>query len=189
MSPIVDTEQWLEAQQKDLQDRTGAVLAFWPELKRALLDLADDEPVSSRVSLNASADEPYVFIISAGFFELKFAADVLSDTIFYAFTSPTLVEMMPRESAIFHHGMMKLTRGAWGVIDNHGDGVDKVFIDDPQSVQYLPLADQVARWGLEQLLGGYPRIAALEDAVVTAREESTKESAKKESKDGAAGHK
>jgi hypothetical protein len=185
MSPVVDNAQWIEAQQKDFQARTGAALAFWPELKRALLDLAEDEPVSSRVSLNASADEPYVFIISAGIFELKFAADVLSDTIFYAFTSPTLKRVMPRESAIFHHGQLKLTRGPWGVIDNHGAEVHKVFIDDPQSVQYLSLADQVARWGLEQLLGGYPKIAALQEPVVKSQEESTK----KETKDGSAGHK
>jgi hypothetical protein len=185
MSATVDNAQWIDAQQKDFQARTGAALAFWPELKRALLDLAEDEPVNSRVDLNAPAEEPYLVIISAGLFELKFAADVLSDTIFYAFTSPTLKRVVPRDSAIFHYGQIRLTRGPWGVIDNPGAEVHKVFIDDPQSVQYLSLADQVARWGLEQLLGGYPRITALEESAVKAQDET----AKKETKDGGASNK
>jgi hypothetical protein len=185
MSAAVDTARWIEAQQAEFQSRTGAALAFWPELKRALLDLAEHEPVNSRVSLNAPTDEPYVVIISAGIFDLKFAADVLSDTVFYAFTSPTLKRVIPRDSAIFHHGQLKLTRGYWGVIDGPGAGVHKVFVDAPQSVQYLPLADQVARWGLEQLLGGYPRIAALEESAVRLQAEA----AKKETNDGGASHK
>jgi hypothetical protein len=186
MSVIVDNAEWVEARQKDFQARTGAVLAFWPELKRAFLDLAAAEPFQSRVKVEAADEDPYLLIVSAGLFDLKFAADVLSDTVFYAFTSATLKRVIPRDTAIFHHGAIKLTRGPWGVIDNPGPDVHKVFADDPQSVQYLSLADQIARSSLEKLLGGYPSIAALDEAVAAAAK-AKEEAAKKEEKRDRAG--
>jgi hypothetical protein len=186
MSVIVDNAQWIEAQQREFSARTGAALAFLPELKRAFLDLAGQEPFESRVTVNAAEEDPYMLTVSAGLFDLKFAADVLSDTIFYAFTSATLKRLIPTESAIFHYGQLKLTRGPWGVIDNIGPDVPKVFVDDPQIVQYLSLADQVARWSLEQLMGGYPSMLDLEEAAAEA-EAGKEEAAKKEAKHDSAG--
>jgi hypothetical protein len=186
MSVIVDNAQWAELQQNDFGSRTCAALAFWPELKRAFVDLAEHEPVKSRVKLNTTEEDPYSLTVSAGLFDLKFAADVLSDTIFYAFTSATLKRVMPRETAIFYYGAIKLTRGPWGVIDNPGPGVHKVFADDPQSVQYLPLADTVARSSLEKLLSGYPAIAALEEDAA-AKAKAQEEAARKEAKRDSAG--
>jgi hypothetical protein len=181
MSVAVDNAQWIEAQQKDFDARIGAALAFWPELKRAFVDLAEQEPVKSRVKVNTAEEDPYLLTVSAGLFDLKFAVDVLSDMVFYAFTSAALKRVIPRESAIFYHGHLKLTRGPWGVIDNPGPDVHKVFADDPQSVQYLSLADRVARASLEKLLGGYPAIAALEEAAV-AKAKAQEEAAKKEAR-------
>jgi hypothetical protein len=175
MSVVVDNTRWIEAQQAEFSARTGAALAFLPELKRAFLDLTGREPFQGRVEENAADEDPYLLTVSAGLFDLKFAVDVMSDTVFYAFTSATLKRVMCRESAIFHHGALKLTRGAWGIIDNPGADVHRVFAADPQGVQYLPLADEVARWSLEQLLGGYPRVVALEDAVRAKKEAATKE--------------
>ena len=185
MSPVIDNTQWIESLQKDFQARTGALLAFWPELKRALLELSEYEPVSSRVVLHSSSEEPYLVTVSAGIFDLKFAADVLSDTVFYAFTSATLKRVIHRESAIFHQGQLKLTRGPWGVIDNPGVDVHKVFIAEPQSVQYSSLADQVARWSLEQLLGGYPTIVALEESAVVSQKTKEEAAAKEAKRDSA----
>jgi hypothetical protein len=92
--------------------------------------------------------------------------------------------VVPRESAIFHHGSLRLTRGYWGVVDGPGPDIYKTFVDDPQSVQYLALADQVARWSLEQLLGGYASIVALDDAAAAAakaKEEAAKKEARRDS--------
>jgi hypothetical protein len=179
MSAVVDNAQWIEARQQDFASRTGAALAFWPELKRAFVELAAQEPLQSRVKVSAAEDDPYVLTVSAGLFDLKFAVDVLSDTVFYAFTSATLKRVIPRESAIFYYGSIILTRGPWGVIDNPGPGVHKVFADDPQSVQYVSLADMVARGSVEKLLSGYPAIAALADDAA-AKAKAQEEAAKKE---------
>ena len=43
----------------------------------------------------------HLFVVSAGLFDLKLAADALSDTVFYAFTSTTLKKLIPTESAIY----------------------------------------------------------------------------------------
>jgi len=177
MSTVVENAQWIEAQQKEFEARTGAALAFLPELKRAFLDLAEQEPARSRVKVHAAEEDPYLLTVCAGLFDLKFAVDIFSDTVFYSFTSATLKRVMPRESAIFHYGQLKLTRGYWGIIDSPGPEVFKTFVDDPQSVQYLPLADQVARWGLEQLFGGYPSVVALEDAALKAKKEARRDGA------------
>jgi hypothetical protein len=181
MSVTLDNGQWVEEQQAEFKARTGAGLAFLPELKRALLELAEHEPFLSRVRVNAAEEDPYLVSVCAGLFELKFAVDVLSDTVFYAFTSATLKRVIPTDSAIFHYGQMKLTRGYWGVIDGPGEEVHTVFIDDPQGVQYSPLADRVARWSLERLMGGYAAIQALEEAA-SAAAEAKEEAAKKEAK-------
>jgi hypothetical protein len=185
MSVPSSNANWLEEQRAQF-NTPRAVLAFWPELKRALLELVEQEPLKSRVTVNTAEEDPYLTTVSAGVFELKFAADVLSDTVFYAFTSATLKRVIPRDTAIFHHGVLKLTRGPWGVIDNTGEEVHRVFADDPQSVHYLPLADQVARWSLEQLLGGYPSIVALEESAAAAAR-AKEEAAQKEAKRGVAG--
>ena len=181
MSVVPDNAQWIKAQQTAFQARTGAAIAFWPELKRAFVDLAEHEPVKGHVRVNVAEEDPCLLTVTAGLFDLKFATDNLSDTVFYSFTSAQLKRLIPTESAIFHYGQMKLTRGPWGVIDNPGEDVPKVFVDDPQSVQYLSLADQVARWSLEQLLGGYPSILGLEEAATIA-EEAREKAAKKEAK-------
>jgi hypothetical protein len=186
MSAVADNTPWIEAQQKEFSARTGAGLAFLPELKRAFLDLVEHEPFQGRVEVNAAEEDPYLLTVSAGLFDLKFAVDVLSDTVFYAFTSATLKRLIPTESAIFHYGQLKLTRGPWGVIDNIGPDVPKVFVAAPQSVQDFPLADQVARWSLEQLMGGYPSVLNLEEAAAEA-EEGKEEAAKKEAKHDSAG--
>lgn len=179
MSTLLTNEKWAEARQKDFAERTGAVLAFWPELKRAFLDLAALEPTKSHVIAAPDDANPHVFVVSAGIFDLKLAADPLSDTVFYAFVSPTLKRLMPTESAIYHFGRLKLTRGHWGVIDEPGDEVHQIFADDPQTVAQFPLADRFAQWALDHLLGGYPAIAALEEAVVAKADVGT-EAAKKE---------
>jgi hypothetical protein len=179
----IQDDQWIESRAVEFQARTGSAQSFLPELKRAFLDLTAHEPFLSRVKVNVAEEDPSLLTVNAGLFELKFAADFLSDTVFYAFASSTLKKLVPRESAIFHHGVLKLSKGPWGVMDNPGVDVHKTFIAEPQSVQYFPLADQVARWSLEQLLGGYPSIAALEESTIAAAK-AREEAAKKEAKGG-----
>lgn len=181
MSTLLTNAEWAEAKQKEFSERTNAVLAFWPELKRALLAIANLEPAKSHVVIAPEDGNPHLFVLSAGIFDLKLAADSLSDTVFYAFTSSTLKKLVPTESAIYHYGQLKLTRGQWGVIDNAGDEVHQVFADDPQTVQQYPLADRFAQWAVNQLLGGYPAIVALEEEAA-AKAEAKEEAAKKEAK-------
>lgn len=164
MSFLLTNQQWAEARQKAFAERTGAVVAFWPELKRAFRELIALEPAKSHIILAPQDDNPHLFVITAGLFDLKLAADPLSDTVFYAFTSSTLKKLLPSDSAIYHYGQLKLTRGVWGIIDSPGDEVHQVFADDPQTVEKFPLADRFAQWALEQLLAGYPAIIALEEA-------------------------
>jgi hypothetical protein len=183
MSGLLTNAKWAEARQKEFAERTGAVLAFWPELKRAFVDLAALEPAKSHVIVTPEGENPHLFVLSAGVFDLKLAADPLSDTVFYAFTSATLKKLIPTESAIYHYGELKLSRGLWGVIDGAGDEVHQVFADDPQTVENFPLADRFAQWALDQLLGGYPAITALEEAVA-AKEKAKEDAAKKEAKRG-----
>ena len=168
MSATVANAEWAATQQKGFAERVGAVLAFWPEFRRAVNELIDQEPVKGRIKIDSPEGDPYLPTLSAGLFDLKIAADVLSDTVFYAFTSAALKRVIPRESAIFHHGQLKLTRGPWGVIDGPGTGIFKVFVDDPQGVQYLSLADRFARWCVEGLLGGYTAVSALEESAISA---------------------
>jgi hypothetical protein len=181
MSALLTNPQWAEARQKDFAERTGAATAFWPELKRAFLDLAALEPAKSHVIVASEDGASHLFVISAGLFELKLVADALSDTVFYAFTSATLKRLIPTESAIYHYGQLKLVRGLWGVIDSHGEEVHQVFADDPQTVAQFPLADRFAQWAIDQLLGGYPAIIKLEEAAV-AKAEAAEDTAKKEAK-------
>jgi hypothetical protein len=184
MSALLTNTQWAEARQKDFAERTGAARAFWPELKRAFLDLVALEPAKSHIVIGPEEDEnPHLFVVSAGVFDLKLAVDTLSDTIFYAFTSSTLKKLIPTESAIYHYGQMKVARGIWGVIDGPGDEVHQVFADDPQTVEQFPLADRFAQWALDQLLGGYPAITASEEAVA-AKAEAEEEATKKEAQRG-----
>jgi hypothetical protein len=82
MSVLVDNAQWIEAQQKQFEARTGAALAFLPELKRAFVDLAGSEPFQSRVKVNVAEEDPSLLTVSAGLFDIKFAVDVFSDTVF-----------------------------------------------------------------------------------------------------------
>jgi hypothetical protein len=177
----VSNSDWVEAQQKGFAERGGAVLAFWPEFRRAVIELAEQEPVKGRIETSSPDSEPYQLTLSGGLFDLKVAADVLGDTIFYAFTSSSLKKLIPRESAIFHHGQLKLTRGYWGVIDGPGVGISKVFVDDPQAVEHFPLADRFAQWCVEGLLGGYATIIELEKSAV-AEAKAKEEAAKKEAK-------
>jgi hypothetical protein len=172
-------EAWIEKLQASTNTRVHAARTFFPELKAAFLALAEHEPVKSLVKIDVAEEDPRLFTVSAGLFHLKFATDDLSDTIFYAFTSAQLKRLIPTETAIFHYGQIKLSRSPWGVIDNVGEDVPKVFVDAPQSVQYFPLADQVARWSIEQLLGGYPDVMGLEEAATVA-EETKEKTAKKE---------
>ncbi len=181
MSASVANAEWVAAQQKSFAERTGAMLAFWPEFRSVLNELVEHEPAKGRIKIDSPDGEPYLLTLSAGLFDLKIAADALSDTIFYAFTSASLKKVIPRESAIFHHGQLKLTRGLWGVIDGPGTGIPKVFVDDPQGVKYFSLADRFARWCVEELLGGYAAISGLEDAAIAAAK-AKEESAKKEAK-------
>lgn len=184
MSSLLTNAQWAEARQKDFAERTGAARAFWPEMKRAFLELAALEPAKSHIVVAPQDDEhPHLFMVSAGVFDLKLAIDPLSDTVFYAFTSSTLKKLVPTESAIYHYGQLKLARGLWGVIDSTGDEVHQVFADDPQTVENFPLADRFAQWALDQLLGGYPAITALEEAAA-AKAEADEEAAKKETRHG-----
>ena len=184
MSALLTNAQWAEARQKDFAERTGAARAFWPELKRAFHDLAALEPAKSHIVVSPQDDDhPHLFVVSAGVFDLKLAADPLSDTIFYAFTSVTLKKLIPTDSAIYHYGQLKLARGLWGVIDGPGDELHQVFADDPQTVEQFPLADRFAQWALDQLLGGYPAITALEEAIA-AKAEAEEQAAKKEAQRG-----
>jgi hypothetical protein len=180
MSVLLTNSQWAEARQKEFAEHTGAVLAFWPELKRAFLDLAALEPAKNHILVAPEEGNPHLFVLSAGLFDLKLAADPLSDTVFYAFTSATLKRLIPSESAIYHYGQLKLVRGLWGVVDGPGDEVHHVFADDPQTVAQFPLADRFAQWALDQLLGGYSAITALEDAAA-AKAEAAKKEAKRAS--------
>jgi len=183
MNKLLTNAQWAEARQKEFTKHPGAVLAFWPELKRALLDLTALEPAKSHVIVAPDDASPHIFVLTAGLFDLKLAADPLSDTVFYAFTSSTLKRLLPTDSAIYHCGQLKLARGLWGVIDGPGDQVPKVFADDPQTVEQFPLADRFAQWALDLLLGGYPAITRFEEAAA-ARTESQEQAAKKEAKRG-----
>jgi hypothetical protein len=188
MSVLLTNAQWAEARQKDFTERTGAVVAFWPELKRAFLDLTALEPAKSHVIIAPEDGNPHIFMLSAGLFDLKLAADPLSDTVFYAFTSSTLKRLIPTESAICRYGQLKLARGLWGVIDGPGDEVHHLFADDPQTVAQFPLADRFAQWALDQLLGGYPAITALEETAA-ANAAGEKEAARKEAERGGDGRK
>ena len=182
MTTLLTNAQWAEARQKEFAERTEAMKAFWPELKRAFLELCALEPAKSHVIVVPEDANPRVFALASGLFDLKLAADPLSDTVFYAFTSSTLKRLVPTESAIYHYGQLKVTRGPWGVIDGPGDEVHKVFADDPQSVEHFPLADRFAQWALDQLLSGYPAIVALEEAAAAnaeAKEKATKKEAKR----------
>lgn len=183
MSKLLTNEQWAEARQKEFAKHSDAVLAFWPELKRAFLDLTALEPAKSHVIVAAEDVNPHIFMLTAGLFDLKLAADPLSDTVFYAFTSSTLKRLLPTESAIYHCGQLKLARGLWGVIDSAGDEVHNVFADDPQTVEHFPLADRFAQWALDLLLGGYPAITGFEEAAA-AKAEAEGEAAEKEAKRG-----
>ncbi|HEX5234797.1 MAG TPA: hypothetical protein VFW25_05645 [Silvibacterium sp.] len=185
MRTLLTNTQWAEARQKEFAERTNAVLTFWPELKRAFLDLAALEPAKSHVIIAPENDIPHFFVISAGVFDLKLAADLLSDTVFYAYTSSTLKKLIPTESAIYHYGQLRLTRGLWGVVDGPGDEVHQIFADDPQTVAQFPLAARFAQWALDQLLGGYPAITALEESIAV-KAEAQEEAARKEAKGGAA---
>ena len=156
----------METQQEEFPARTGAVLAFWPELRGALNELLEEEPAKGRIRVHTSDEEQHHLTLSAGLFDLKLACDPLSDIVFYAFTSATLKRLIPRESAIFYHGQLKLSRGYWGVIDSPGPGISRVFADDPQTVEHFPLATRFAQWCIEQLLGGYTKISALEEAEI-----------------------
>lgn len=183
MTFLLTNQKWAEARQKDFAERAGAVVAFWPELKRAFLDLTALEPAKSHVIVAPEGENPHLFVLTAGLFDLKLAADPLSDTVFYAFTSSTLKKLIPTESAIYHYGQLKLARGLWGIIDSPGDEVHQVFADDPQTVEQFPLADRFAQWALDQLLGGYPAIIALEEAAAD-KAEVEEHAAKKEANRG-----
>jgi hypothetical protein len=180
MSAPVRNAQWIEVQQAEFAARTGAAQAFWPEFRSAVIELTGEEPAKGRVEIHPSEEQPNVLTLSAGLFDLKLACDVMSDTVFYALTSSSLKKLIPRESAIFFHGQLKLARGYWGIIDGPGVGVSRVFADDPQTVEHFPLAERFAQWCIEQLLGGYTKISALEDAelaIVRARAEIAKKEA------------
>lgn len=183
MSKLLTNEQWAEAREKEFAKHPGAVLAFWPEVKRAFLDLTALEPAKSHVIVAPDDASPHIFVLTAGLFDLKLAADPLSDTVFYAFTSSTLKRLLPTDSAIYHCGQLKLARGLWGVIDGPGNNVHKVFADDPQTVKQFPVADRFAQWALDLLLGGYPAIAGFEHAAVAKK--AGEEAAKKEARRGA----
>lgn len=179
MSFLFTNQKWAEAREKEFAQRTNAVAAFWPEMKRAFQELASIEPAKSHIIFAPEDEHPHLFVVSAGLFDLKLAADPLSDTVFYAFTSKTLKKLVPTESAIYHYGQLKLARGIWGVIDEPGDEVPRVFADDPQTVKDFPLADRFAQWAVDQLLGGYPAIVALEEAAA-AKAEAEEQAARKE---------
>ncbi len=154
MSALLTNTQWAEARQKDFAERTGAARAFWPELKRAFLDLVALEPAKSHIVIGPEEDEnPHLFVVSAGVFDLKLATDPLSDTIFYAFTSSTLKKLIPTESAIYHYGQLKVARGLWGVIDGPGDEVHRVFADDPQTVEQVPSRRPLCAMGARSVAG------------------------------------
>lgn len=180
MSAADANTQWAEFQQAAFLSRSGAALAFWPELKRALNELIEHEPFKGHVKIHTSEEYPYLLTVSAGLFDLKFAADVMSDIIFYAFTSAALKRIIPRDSAIFHRGVLRVSKGYWGLIDNVGPDVHKIFAENPEAVRHFSLADQVARYCLEKLLGGYPVIAELADDA-KAKEEAAKKEAKRDS--------
>jgi hypothetical protein len=181
MSTNVDHSEWFLAKQQEFKFRPHAVLGFFPELKSVFLDLVEHEPFKGRVVVHVAEEDPYLLTVSAGLFDLKFAADVFGDIIFYSFTSALLKRVICRESAIFHYGQMKLKKTPWGVIDGPGEGVHKFFVEAPQSVQFFSLADQVARWGLEQLFGGYASIVALEEAVAKTKEAAVEKEARRDS--------
>jgi hypothetical protein len=183
VTTLLRNAQWLEAQQAEFAARTGAALVFWPQLQSAINELLEAEPAKGRLKVYASDDEPYLLTISAGLFDLKLACDVFSDLVFYSFTSAALKKLIPRESAIYYQGHLNLTRGNWGVVDSPGQGVSKIFADDPQTVEGFPLADRFAQWCVEQLMGGYTRITALEEAADAAAKAKEK-AAKKEANNG-----
>lgn len=160
----ISNAEWLETQRQLHAERIAAVSAFWPEFQRACREFTDAEPFRGLVQLHAEAEEPRILILSAGLFDLKVAADPASDTVIYAFTSSTLTRLFPRETgetAVFANGVVKLTRGYWGVIDLPHERAPQTFVAEPQAVEKLPLADRFTRWCFEQLLGGYVTIHAL----------------------------
>ncbi|MFT4112036.1 hypothetical protein [Silvibacterium sp.] len=157
-----NTLAWLEELNDALEARTGAGAAFWPELKHARTTLAEAEPISKYVTITVTEEEAHLLTVAAGLFKLKFALDTLSDTLIYSFISEELLDVLPLESEILHYGVIHLKQSPWGVIDGPDEDVTTYFVDDPQAVQYDPLAEQVARWGIEALLGGYEQIAELE---------------------------
>jgi len=168
-----NTLAWLEELKDNLDARTGAGATFWPELKAALTELAAAGPVAEFVTVTVTEEEPYLLSATAGLFTLRFLLDELSDTLMYSFSSDELLEVLPLESEILHYGVMHLKQSPWGVIDGPDEDVSTYFVDDPQAVEYDPLAEQVARWGIEALLGGYEQIAELE--AMAAEEEDEEE--------------
>ncbi|HEX3471082.1 MAG TPA: hypothetical protein VHT28_07835 [Silvibacterium sp.] len=178
MSALVSNSQWLETAKAEFAARTGAALTFWSEFRKSILELTGKEPARHLIAIHASDDEPNLISLSVGLFDLKLACDSLSNIVFYAFSSESLKNLTARKSAIFFHGQLNLVRGAWGVVDNPGIGVPRIFADDPQTVEKFPLADRFAQWCIEQLLGGYNKIAALEEAQIAAARART-ESARK----------
>jgi hypothetical protein len=186
MSAFVSNAQWLETQQAEFAARSGAAVAFWPEFRSALNELLEEKPAKDRIQTHSSDEDPYFLLLSAGLFDLKLACDPLGDVLFYAFTSSALKKLIPRDTAIFFHGQVNLARGYWGIMDGPGEGVPKVFVEDPQGVTHFPLANRFARWCVEQLLGGYTKISALEEAAAVAAK-AREESAKKEARN-ASGH-
>jgi hypothetical protein len=60
MSKLLTNEPWAEAQQKEFAEPPGAVLAFWPEVKRAFLDLTALEPAKSHVIVAAEDVNPHM---------------------------------------------------------------------------------------------------------------------------------
>jgi hypothetical protein len=188
VSTLLHKSQWVETQQEEFAARTGAVRAFWPEFRNAINELLEEEPAKDRIKVHTSDDEPHHITLSAGLFDLKLACDTLSDIVFYAFTSASLKRLIPRESAIFYHGQLKLTRGYWGIIDSPGAGISRVFADDPQTVEHFPLATRFAQWCIEQLLGGYTKISALEEAeIASAKAQAEAKNAKKKKGEGDVG--
>jgi hypothetical protein len=185
VSTLLRNPQWVETQQEEFAARSGAALAFWPEFRSVINELLEEEPAKGRIKVHTSDDEPHLLRLSAGPFDLKLACDALSDIVFYAFTSAALKKLIPRESAIFYYSQLKLARGYWGIIDAPGAGVSRVFADDPQTVEHFPLAARFAQWCIEQLLGGYTKIAALEETkIALARAKAKAESARKGASDG-----
>lgn len=183
MNDLTNAE-WLAAQQKAYSDRIDAVAAFWPQFQRACREYCDRAPFQGVVRLHAEAEGSRVLMLSAGLFDLNVACDPVSDTVLFAFTSPTLTRLFPRDTDVLANGVVKLTRGYWGVIDLPHERAPQSFVAEPQAVETLPLADRFARWCFEQLMGGYPAIHALaeerDQRVANRKSESQGEKLRKE---------